>query len=303
MDRSRFTLKDGAETLAEPCIEVVAFSFASPNTVGPGLDHLLRTFAARFGGRLTFYRTGDMKHYRAFDVQALDGPYHWFARPKLLATEMLGFMAHAGSVEKTIEPPEVDLSLMGFDEPPSFVVRLALPVELTEAPDDLVSFVQQLLAEFEFDSGHVGFSLVWNRLLNTDRRVCQWAAPLLLRHPGLGYGKVVALSNAADRGVVAVSWLTLLGSAITVDLGGREQLEKQASPEVAVLPLGHDGTLLRAGNSPQLGDVNRQDLLPAYHAAGRLVAPRRAPNVALEDVGITGMTDEQADGWLRRFFD
>jgi hypothetical protein len=290
-------------TLAEPFIEIVAFSFASPKTVGPGLDHLLRTFVARFGNQLSFYRTGDMKHYRAFDAQALDGPYHWFARRKLLATEMLGFMAHAGCAENTITPPEVDLALMGFDEPPSFVVRLTLPVKLGGAPDDLVSFVQQLLATFELDSGYVGYSFAWNRLLNTDRRVCQWAAPLLLRHPGLGYGKVVALSNAADRGVVAVSWLTLLGPALGADLGGHAQLEKSAPRDVSVLPLGQGGTLLRAGAAPQLGDANRQDLLPTYHAVGRLVAPRRAPDNALEDVGITGMTEEQADGWLRRFFD
>ena len=52
----------------------------------------------------------------------------------------------------------------------------------------------------------------------------------------------------------------------------------------------------------QLGDVNRQELLPAYRAVGRLVAPRRATDEAFEDVVIEGMTEENAHDWLRRLF-
>jgi hypothetical protein len=110
------------------------------------------------------------------------------------------------------------------------------------------------------------------------------------------------LSNAAERGVAAVAWLTLLGPEATAALGGPAALQRSTPAEVSVLPLGKSGVLLRAGTAPQLGDVNRQDLLPACHAVGRLVAPVLAPDEALDDLAIKGMSEEDAHDWLRRFF-
>lgn len=303
MNWSKLTLEDGKHILAAPCLEVVAFSYAPPGASGPGFASFLRTFAGRFSDRLTFYRTGDMKRFRPFEKLALDAPYHWFSDDKVLATKMLGFMAHAGDTQTNVYPPALKLSLWGFDEPPRFVFRMALPVELGDAPDDVVSLVQDALADFPLESGHCGYSFVWDETdISQEREVCAWAAPFLLRHPGLGNGDAFMLSNAADQGVVAVSWLTFLGPRITADLGGQDALQGRCPPDVSVLPLGKGGTLLRAGFAPQLGDVNRQDLLPAYRAVGQLVAPRRTTDEAFEDVLIYGMADEDAHDWLRRFF-
>jgi hypothetical protein len=303
VDWSKFTLKHGKHTLATPCLEVVAFSYATPPDCGPGFAEFLRIFAGRFRGRLAFYRTGDMKRFRGFEDRALDGPYHWFSEDNILATKLLGFEVHSGDSQKNICPPALDMALFGFYDPPRFVFRMALPVEMGDTPDDVVSLVQEALSDFPLKSGHCGYSFIWEK---TDpslmEQVCEWAAPLLRRYPGLGYGRPVVLSNAADNGVVAVSWLTLLGPDITTDLGGRAALESQSPADVSVLPLGNRGTLLRAGDCPQLGDVNRQELLPEYRAVGHLVAPRRSTDDALDDLLISGMSDEDAHDWLRRFF-
>jgi hypothetical protein len=174
---------------------------------------------------------------------------------------------------------------------------------MNDMPDDLVSLVQDSLTDFPLENGHCGYSFVWNDAdTSLEEEICDWMAPLLLRHPGLGYGDAVTLSNAADRGVVAVSWLTFLGSGITDDLGGREVLVTKCPSNVSVLPLGNRGCLLRAGDAPELGDVNRQDLLPAYQAVGHLIVPRRTTDEAFEDVVISGMSEEAAHDWLRRFF-
>lgn len=303
MDWSNFTLKEDKHVLAAPCLEVVAFSYDTPVASGPGFARFLRTFAGRFGDRLTFYRTGDMKRFRPFEGRALDAPYHWFSDDEVLATKMLGFEVHSGDSQKNVCPPALEMALLGFYKPPCFVFRMALPVDLGSTPDDVVSLVQETLADFPLKSGHCGYSFIWEKTdLSLKKEVCAWAAPLLRRHPGLGYGNAVVLSNAADKGVVAVSWLTLLGPDITTDLGGREALESRSPADVSVLPLGKGGTLLRAGFAPQLGDVNRQDLLPTYRAVGQLVAPRRTTDEAFEDLLISGMSDEDAHDWLRRFF-
>ena len=303
MNWSNFTLKDGKHIQASPCLEVVAFSYDPPAASGPGFDRFLRAFARRFGDRLKFYRTGDMKRFRPFDSRTLDAPLHWFSDDKILGTKMLGFMAHSGDSGLNVYPPALKLSLWGFAEPPRFVFRMALPVDENAAPDEFVSFVRDALADFPLESGHCGYSFVWNETdISLEQDVCAWAAPLLLRHPGLGYGDAFTLSNAADQGIVAVSWLTFLGPRITADLGGQQDLESRCPPDVSALPLGSGGVLLRAGSAPQLGDVNRQYLLPAYRAVGQLVAPHCTTDEAFEDVVIAGMTEEDAHGWLRRFF-
>lgn len=180
---------------------------------------------------------------------------------------------------------------------------MALPVEEGSAPDDVVTFVMDALADFPLESGHCGYSFVWDQSdTSLEQDVCAWAAPFYLRHPGLGFGDAVILSNAADQGVVAVSWLTFLGPRITADLGGRKALESKCPPDVSILPLGSGGTLLRAGTAPELGDVNRHELLPAYRAVGQLIASSRSTDEAFDDLLIDGMTEEDANDWLRRFF-
>jgi len=302
MNWSKFTLKEGNQLLAVPCLEIVAFSYDSPETSGPGFDRFLRTFAGRFGGRLTFYRTGDMKRTRPFDSRTLDAPYYWFTDNQVLATKMLSFVASAGDSQRSLGPPAVNLILWGFDDPPSFVFRMALPVEESEDPDDIISFVQEALADFPLENGYCGYSFFWDKISPKEKEIYTWAAPHLLRHPGFGYGTVMQLANAAVHGVVAVSWLTFLGPRITDELGGLEALKSRCPKGVSALPLGTGGTLLRAGHAPEIGDVNRQDLLPLYRAVGKLIAPCRTTDDALDDLVIEGMTEEDANDWLRRFF-
>ena len=303
MDWSQFTLNDEKEVIAAPCVDVVAFSVQPPTAAGgKGFDRFVRTFAKRYGKKLTFYRTGDMKKFRRVDDDTLDAPYHWFADPKMLAKKQLALVAHSGPTERSALPPGLKLMLWGFDQPPSFVFRMMLPVEVADKPDDLIAFVQDALTDFPLASGYCGYSFVWDES-SVDEAANAWAGPLLLRYPGFNYESPVALSNAASDGVVGVSWLTFLGPEITNDLGGLKKLTKAAPTGVSVLPLGKDGALIRAGKQPELGDVNRRDRLPSYGAVGRMVAPRRASDEELEDLLIEGMSEEAALDWLRRFFD
>jgi hypothetical protein len=125
---------------------------------------------------------------------------------------------------------------------------------------------------------------------------------LLRRHPGLGYGKPVSITNASEMGLAVVSWLTLLGPGLTAALGGGDALARHAPAEVGVLPLSQGGAMLCAGEAPALGDVNRRDPLPAYQAVGRMVAPVVAPDEALDEVAVDGMQGDDAYEWFRRFF-
>ena len=303
MDPNKFTLKSGQQVLAVPCLEVDAFAYGVADETGAGLERFLDTFVGAFGKGLRFYRTGDMKRYRAIDAKALDGPRHWFSDPGLLSSKMLAFVAHSGEQEDDVRPPAIRMSLLGNWEEPRFVLRMMLPAALGDSPEDVVALVGDALSQFPLATGHCGYSFVWEWTDPTvTEEVHEWAAPLLLRHPGLGYGDPISLSNAAQTGVVAVSWLTLLGAEALQLLGGLPALQAAAPAGVTVLPLGSTGAIVRAGDAPQAGDVNRRDPLPAYKTVGSLVEPARASDDALDEVAIDGMPDEEIDDWLRRFF-
>jgi Type VI immunity for VRR-NUC len=301
MDWSSFTLTDGDRTMASPCVEIVAISYGTAAASGKGLDRGLRAFEQRYGKQLKFYRTGDMKAFRPVDARTLAGPYSWFASEKILATKLLLFFAHSGDARTNFHTPAVQLTLWPSHNPPLYLIRMALPVDVANDSDEFVAFVRDALEEFPLEVGFCGYSLFYHPATDQDE-VMRRAAPLLLRHPGLEYGNPTPYTNATDKGVVVVNWLTLLGAKLTTDLGGAKNLAKTAPTGVSVLPLGPGGVLIRAGESPQIGDVNRHDVLPLYHAVGRLVSPRRAPDEALENVSIEGMRGETKNDWLRRFF-
>lgn len=302
MDVERLTLKFDKRVAAVPCLELVAFSFGAPAD-GAGFARFLRVFCEAFGGRLSVYRTGDMKQFRPFEAQALEGPRHWFSDPALLARKVLGFRAHAGAAASDVATPALEIALLGNFDPQRYVFRMALPVESGDRPDRVVDLVHGALAEFPLASGYCGYSLLWDRDPSVDQAVCEWAAPLLRRHPGLGYGKPVSIANASEMGLAVVNWLTLLGTGLTAAMGGIEALAQHAPADVNVLPLGPGGALLRAGAAPAVGDVNRGDPLPLYHAVGRMLAPVVAPDEALDEVAVDGMEGDDAYEWFRRFFD
>lgn len=304
MDWTQLTQRDGKRLKAVPCVDVVAFSSEPLTQGGQGFERFMRAFTNRYGDSFTFYRTGDMKRFRPYEVSALDAPSHWFSDASLLNTKLLGFRAHAGDAQQNIVPPAIDIVLAGQFDPPCFSFRMSLPVAASEEPDDLVSLVQGALADFPLQSGYCGYSLLWDKAdFSAEREVNAWAAPHLLRHPGLNYGDVDIVSNAAHAGVVVVSWLTFIGAAITADLGGRADLQRRCPDDVSLLPLDRGGCILRAGATPTLGDVNRGARLPAQQAVGKLVAPRRANDDALKNVVVGGMPKEKSGEWLRRFFE
>ncbi|MET3442196.1 hypothetical protein ABIC94_002980 [Variovorax paradoxus] len=303
MNESLFTLTDDGESVATPCVEIVAFAYGLPENIGAGLARFLRAYTDAFGNQQRFYRTGDMKRFRVHDATAIEGPNHWFSDPDILATKILGYRAHSGKKADQIQSPAIKMTLLGPLDPPCFVLRIALPIEWGDHPDQVIALAQDALAEFPLSSGYAGYSLLWEDSDSlVDREVLQWSVPLMLRYPGLGYGGAVRMSNGAQHGVAAVNWLTFLGAEAAAALGGLAALERSAPVGVSALALGKAGVILRAGDAPQIGDVNRQETVPIYGAVGKLIADVVAPDEALDQIFIKGMSEEAAHDWLRRFF-
>ncbi|BEP63768.1 hypothetical protein GmRootV213_43220 [Variovorax sp. V213] len=303
MNESLFTLTDEGESVATPCIEIVAFAYGLPENIGAGLVRFLRAYTDAFGNQQRFYRTGDMKRFRVQDAKASEGPNHWFSDPDILSTKILGYRSHSGKKAGQVQSPAIDMALLGPMDPPRFVLRMALPAVWGDHPEDVIALAQDALADFPLSSGYAGYSLLWDDLDPlVDREVLQWSVPLMLRYPGLGYGDAMRMSNGVQHGVAAVNWLTFLGVEAAAALGGLATLERSAPVGVSALALGKAGVILRAGDAPQIGDVNRQETVPIYGAVGKLIAHVVAPDEALDQIFIKDMSEEAAHDWLRRFF-
>jgi hypothetical protein len=303
MDWSKFTLKDGDHVRAMPCLDVVAFSNEPPAKSGPGFERFFRTFTGKYQASFRHYRTGDMKKPRKFQAPALDGPLSWFKDGKLMSKNLLSFLAYSGSAEKTVAPPALEVTLMGCWNPASFCFRSSLDVSEADAPDDVVALARDALADFPLHSGYCGYSFIWNEVDdNAEAATYEWSNPLYLRYPGFNNGDVGQFNNAIPGGLVAVSWLTFLGKGLVEQLGGLAKLDKALPSGASLIALPPGGCIVRTGPQPELGDVNRRDKLPSYRAVGKVLAPCRASDDALENFYIDEMDEGKAHDWKLRFF-
>ncbi|WP_437483312.1 type VI immunity family protein [Sorangium sp. So ce1014] len=110
--------------------------------------------------------------------------------------------------------------------------------------------------------------------------------------------------NATARlhdAIRSVNWLTFVGPALAERLRQAGKKLESAGPLV-VSPVG-TSVLLRAGDRPERGDINRLQVPPAYVAADALVRPVRAGGTAAESLVFFGSpwSVPETSDWLQRF--
>lgn len=121
---------------------------------------------------------------------------------------------------------------------------------------------------------------------------------------GLDVGHPVIGSSEVRTGFKTVNWYTLLSDELLDKLGGQDSLCRQFDDErIAVLPYA-GGAMIRAGDWPELGWVERDPKPELYVSANRVLRPVRAKEVGLAYGSIAGevrFNARTADLWLRRF--
>lgn len=116
------------------------------------------------------------------------------------------------------------------------------------------------------------------------------------RHVGYDMGEYLAYLEEWHTEVRTVNWLTFIGADLLTRLGSAgASMESQGT--VHVSPLG-TGLMLRAGDRPEEGDINRLRIPPAYAVADAMIRPVRARG------GIdfrSPWTMAASEQWFRRF--
>ena len=98
------------------------------------------------------------------------------------------------------------------------------------------------------------------------------ARPLAIRHPGYDVEYNEASRLRLGRRVRGARWLTFAGKEITDKLGGRAGLRGALSNAIAVEPLG-SGLIIRAGELPELGDVDKGIGVPLLREVAAALEP------------------------------
>jgi hypothetical protein len=274
-------------------------------------DEFLEAFDLLTSGikdRLRWYKNYTMDRMSPVTVRTLSAPRTWLARGQKPVARSLYLkgpdeMEAAGQyvVQFKYHPEEAEHS-----DSNTPYLRQATPWEaLQENPDAYLETAMRLCDLLPFLCGHVGYSLETSPFY--EIQAFQRAYALAMRHPGVNIASHHATWPLRDeKGVEAVNWLTLVGSTPLAKLGGAAKLRRQLKEHrsISVIDTAH-GVIIRAGERPQLGDVNRRERLPDY----------RAVYQALKDVMDQVLTDfrplplgfalpekaEKTAKWLRRF--
>lgn len=117
-------------------------------------------------------------------------------------------------------------------------------------------------------------------------------------HPGFDVGQHATWMRAFHDRVRTVSWLTFLGKDFTDQV--LRSGDALASDELVTVQSCGEGVLLKAGQEPEAGDVNRRKVPRAYARADRRIRPVRASENIHFYAPWSASTTE---AWLRRFED
>jgi hypothetical protein len=276
----------------------------------PGFVAFYNAIVRKYKPPFAWYQTNVMRTFKPLLGSGADQIEQMLTEKKSLKSCLLGVEQHSGPRATHMGLPafqffsEEDLSDPSDPIHHSFV-RLCWPPSEADRAGDLFGFIVAAAAEVEFDSGYCGYSYYWDTgRWEAEAELTKVHRGWLTRFPGLAPGQPLGPFNFVDDGILGVSWVTLLDQARVEELGGRDAIVNKLGKGIEVNPVARDrGLAIRAGEAPELGDVNRKQTLPLYKKVGLALADMKVPDEKIENLALPGMTAEQVVAWYNRFFE
>jgi len=204
--------------------------------------------------------------------------------------------------------PDYSLVLNGRKEPSdegfldqASVIEMRFPAAYLDeiGEESFVAFVVDLFEQIACDSGYASFSLCYGKE-SQYAKAGDHIAPLAFRSHGFDIANNLFTSGFLGNHCRGARWLTALSDDLIADLGGVDALNDQVAAGVDLITCA-GGTVLRAGRSPEIGDVNRNAMTPLVESVAH----------AIEEVTyfgdksllpLFGQDLEKLDRWERRFW-
>jgi hypothetical protein len=283
-----FVQRDSHGVMYMASLQIVLYANKPLPDLAEGATAAYRLFIQKFGGSVKWYHARSMRAVRKFSQKYAE------VFPTLCEEPGLSLPAYQlfnGSGLHDFVPP---LFATGYYSAFSWL-QLHLPTALADDPDAVLGLVAMLAERFPYRCGHVGFSLCWNDISVTrDIEVPALIGPLLKRYPGFSLGTP---GRICDQDLPPVNWLTLIGPELLQKLDGMGGVRKALADDAIPVTRMGAGVCIRAGETPQLGDINRKEDLPLYRKVGSYLKDLRGQ----QEVELYGLDEDESEAWLGRF--
>lgn len=248
------------------------------------------------------YASWTMTRHKKVTPRALTMIASWFGPA---APEAEGYGIEYQDADPANAAPTSRYDMLGSEEvdgerlESATMVRWVLPPEWgTDRSAEALELTKELCELLPFRSGLAGFGFEISRYFLEKGN--EHALPLSMRHPGIDvHNQAAKECNAVCfDGVRGVGWLTMLDDAFVEQLGGPPKLDLCEVIRVK------GGIIIKAGDAPAIGDVNRKDDLPAYREAFAYIEPLTEPTIE-RSPWFTLKTDpgDRTEAWYKRFAD
>lgn len=187
---------------------------------------------------------------------------------------------------------------LSIAENPPGTLAVALPLSFVQGrEDEAFETFRSLVDRYPFNiaTAGYGFNMAWSRDAEMVGEPVQMRTAL--RHHGL------MVRNRIHEGMLhnqlkTAHWLTFVHTDLVDTIGGAEVLDGLEG--VSIHAVAH-GLLLRAGNAPAVGDINRQapDLGP-MKAVSAALKPLRIEEWFQGTTHLCQLDDDDVQGWLSR---
>jgi hypothetical protein len=150
-------------------------------------------------------------------------------------------------------------------------IELMFPVGFLSSygEDAFVATVMGMFETLQCDSGHAGIALVPGAPADFTEAGTH-IAPRLMRSHGLDIGLTMFVVNKLGDRCRGARWLTMLSDKLVDELGGRDALAGKLKEGVTVVPGAH-GLLMRAGHSPEIGDMDSKQTTPLLASVAQAI--------------------------------
>lgn len=188
----------------------------------------------------------------------------------------------------------VELSMAGYRKAGYLLFRFR-PDDT--APGTLLALCQMIASEMAFTHGYAGFTLAYNRLSLKASLPERTFYPIGMKHPGVDLPSANNTSFVAEKCIKRVNWLTLVGSDLAAQTEGLSALAEAAH---VVVHTHEYGVVVQAGETPQIGNVNRRERCEPYRVVAKALQDIRCQNhpaFIVDDSGVFA-SSERTDTWL-----
>jgi len=293
----KLTYREQGFVYLKPCLDIIFYWSGSAFDRSDGIVAFYQQSLELIGKSLAYFRTETMSAARKLRKDTLELIPFWFQGT---ASRRDIYMLFLESGSAPDEPSDRAFSLTADAE--SGYVRLVLPPSfIVESVAPFLDLAKKMGQMLPYDFGNAGYAINWNPLGDNDSDAMEKMYALAKRYPGLDISDPFTTRFITPKGIKCVNWLTFLSKDYGDRLGGRPSLKKKLDDPVIIHEAYRGGALIQAGPYPEIGDVNRREILPLYHRVGKVLAPIRSKEHP-PSFGPEGFGDEEAtEKWLSRF--